>query len=83
MKLRVLVLCLALAGCGDNRTVQYFKDHPDERGAVRMRCALGQETGSICSVAGDADREVRAEEQKRGAEQAKKMRDMLYGPSRK
>src|SRR3546814_14900795 len=33
------VLALNLSGCGETRSVEYFKAHPEEAREIKMRCA--------------------------------------------
>src|SRR3546814_12723064 len=45
------VLALTLSGCGETRSVEYFKAHPEEAREIKMRCAANGMAGAECGNA--------------------------------
>src|SRR3546814_16169480 len=45
------VLALNLSGCGETRSVEYFKAHPEEAREIKMRCAANGMAGADCGNA--------------------------------
>src|SRR3546814_19716755 len=45
------VLALNLSGCGETRSVEYFKAHPEEAREIKMRCAANGMAGAGCGNA--------------------------------
>src|SRR3546814_6072218 len=64
------VLALNLSGCGETRSVEYFKAHPEEAREIKMRCAANGMAGADCGNAVTAlhalQREARSEEHTSG-----------------
>ncbi len=46
-----LTLTLTLSGCGETRSVEYFKAHPEEAREIKMRCAANGMAGADCGNA--------------------------------
>src|SRR3546814_8642680 len=55
------VLALNLSGCGETRSVEYFKAHPEEAREIKMRCAANGMAGADCGTALNAPNPLQRE----------------------
>lgn len=71
MRLKLIgasVLALLASACGETRSVEYFREHPEEAREVKMRCGANGMAGENCGNAVTALNELQREAFERSRE---------------
>ena len=79
----VVALALSLSACGETRTVEYFRAHPDEAREVKMRCGANGMAGKDCGNAVIALNELRRDAFERSRETDRRNRANNVRPALK
>ena len=74
------ILALLASACGETRSVEYFRDHPDEAREVKMRCGANGMAGKDCGNAVTALNELQREEFERARETNRRNRENNVRP---
>lgn len=75
-----VVLALFVTACGETRSVEYFREHPEEAREVKMRCGANSMAGKDCGNAVTALNELQREAFERSREANRRNRENNVRP---
>lgn len=76
----VAVLPLLASACGETRSVEYFREHPEEAREIKMRCGANGMAGENCGNAVTALNELQREAFERSREIDRRNRENNVRP---
>ena len=77
----VVILALFASACSETRSVEYFREHPEEAREVKMRCGANGMAGEDCGNAVTALNELRREAFERSREADRRNRQNNVRPT--